>query len=139
MIHRIEESPDVELERPTWIVMIPADASSEYLQTPHCGMRALSVTTGVAVVDERPFEDGQQDAVYCVVHKTVAHRRLVDHAMLGVVDVELVVRTMTIRSVGELLVEREDVVFEVTLECHDVLTVALAATELMPGADEIPY
>lgn len=74
-----------------------------------------------------------------MVHETIAYRRFVDVAGLGVGDFEGVIGAVLVRPLFQLAMESEDVVHETVLEFLDIALVRLAALELFPRGEEIFY
>ena len=71
-------------------------------------------------------EERVEDAIEGAVEEPVAHARLVDVARFRVAYLE-VLWAVTVRPVGELAVEREDIAHKGSAEFLDVALGALAA------------
>ncbi len=89
-------------------------------------------TTGVTVVDEGTLENGLKDTDDGMVHKTVPHRRFVDHAMLWIENVKPMIRAVAITAAHKIVVKFKHMIFEVPLEFLNVPPIAFASAELAP-------
>ena len=95
-------------------------------------MRAFPDSARVAVVNEARFEERFHHGHHGLVHKPVTHARLVYEALFRIMVRKRLVRPVDVPACEQILVEREDVVFQVPLEYYDILLSALPSAEFYP-------
>lgn len=100
-------------------------------------MGALPDSAGVAIKDERSVKHRIQYAVYSVMHQPVTDGRLVDDPMLGVKNVETVIGTVTVLPIDQLVVERKNIVLQMSLKLLHVLPPSLATAKFPPSRKKI--
>lgn len=89
------------------------------------------------MVNEGLIEHLVQFIEYHMVRQAVPHRRLADDPVLGIVDMELVIRLMLVPFRYQVFMQAEDVVLEVSLEFHDILPARLVLAEFLPAGKQI--
>ena len=85
--------------------------------------------------DERGLEERCNGSSDRVMHDTVTDRSLVDAALLRIADGEGHVGPVSVRPVGQVGGEMEDVLLKSRLELLHVFTVLLPVAELIPGRE----
>lgn len=110
VVHRIEELLDVELESPARPRVVLTYLAGKRLKPVDRGVCPLPDSAGVTVEDKRTVKEWIQHQVHGMVHESVTDCCFMNYAVLGVEDVEPVIRIMTISTFNKLAVERKDVV-----------------------------
>ncbi len=114
-----------------------ATAAGELDEALEGAVGAVAGAVGVAIGDEAALDGGHDDVAEGMVDNAVPVGGSGDEARLGVEDAEGAVAT---RSVGvglELLLEAEEVAFEVVVKVEDVAAKAFAALGLVGGFKEV--
>ena len=83
-------------------------------------------------MDELPIKIRVKDSADCVVHEPVAHAGFVDIARLRVIDLERVVRSVTICSFIKFPMQVKNIIHKAQRELGHVLALFLFAQELFP-------
>ena len=100
-------------------------------------MGAIANAVGVGVVDEDTLEDGGDDGAEGVVDDSIAVGCGGNHAGFGGLDLEGGVGTGAVGLGVELVLEFDELGFEVVVEGEDVGAKAFAALGFVGGVEEI--
>ena len=119
MIDRRKELAQVALQN-------AAVATGESLAVVQRRMGAFAHPVGVGILNERLLKDRLNNAHQCVMDHPVAEGSGRDQAMLGVADMEGIVRTMVVALGLQFLLQAEEIFLQIELESGHVWLPPLA-------------
>ena len=107
----------------------------ELLAAVHRGMGAFAFAAGVAVEDEGSLEDGLEDAGQSVMDDTIAERSGADLAWLSLVDRERAIWAWAVGHGRQLVLEPQQLGFQVEEEPSRAGLEPFAAAGLLGGTE----
>ncbi len=137
MINRGKEFADIALEYPDRALVILAHLVRESAKAVHCAVRAFILATKIRISDERAVEKWIELAVYRMMEQAIAHESFVYVTRFWVVNFEMLIRAVLIRTTRQLVVERSDVFNKVILKLLHIFFVSLTATKLLPCFEQV--
>lgn len=107
VINGCEELVNVTFEGKALPPVIVADLPQHTFERDHGLVRPLIFPAGEGVGNERRLEDGVEHGKDGMMHNAVAHRCLVDAALLGIADGECAVGSVLVRLSAQLPMQQE--------------------------------
>ena len=130
VVHGLEVSADVAHQH-------VAEAPRELLHAPHGCVGALAPPTREGIADQAALEDWVQNGADCVMHHAVPEVRGTNLASLGLSNDKGAVRTHPVAAGLQLLLQSQQVRFQMEDEAGDRDAVPLPAPRPMGGGQEI--
>ena len=137
VINAVKKSFDITLQNETRSRVISRSASRHAFKCSDTAMRAISNTARKRGPDERLFKNRVNDGKYGVVEYAITHGRLVDMALFRVGYVKSRVRTVLVRFIFQLAMERENVFLQPPFEVRHVGLVSFVALERVPRRKQV--
>ncbi len=128
MVDGLEEFANITLQDETRFFRF-IHLVQKYLEPIDRAVSALALLTRKRIGNEPRLKNWRERFKNHVMHHAITHHCFVDYAWLWVVDPEFVVRAVLIRSVYEVIVEREEVVAQAIFKFLHVALFALADFE----------
>lgn len=69
--------------------------------------------------------------------QTISNRRFMNNAMFGIKNMEAMIRIMAIQATHQIIMQRINIVLQMTFKFLNVPASALPATEFMPGRKKV--
>lgn len=135
----VKKSPNVALEHPDVPAIIRAGLSEEPCHPLTTCVRSLPHARGVGVEDERTLEHRLDHLYDGLVDNPIPHARLVDPTPFRIVDNELFIRAVHVRSAPQLCMQREEMILDVQGELCDLVLRHLPNSKPLPRTNEILY
>ncbi len=139
LIHRGEEFANIAFQHPHRAMMVLGDPARHVSEPIERLVDALANPTRKRVGNEGGVETGRKDAIKRAMHHSIAHRRLVDLACLGIVDGKRNIGRMPICLRPKAFMQLEEIVHQISCKRLHIRPRPFTLHKLLPGLQQVLY
>jgi len=137
MTYRGKEFFDIAFECVNCLCIIFSFLPQKCLQTTHCHVRSFSNATRITVMNQPFFKKRFDDIHNRLVNHSIFHTRLMNQSLFRIINRKRFVWAVNVGSGNKLFPQRKQMVFQISLIQHDILSFPFAFTKTFPCKKEI--
>ena len=137
MVYAVKKFSYVALEHKTIACSVPCDHTCSPFQNINTLVCAESNATRERCGDKSFLKNRIDDREDSVVQNPISDIRFMNMTLLGIADIKTVITPVSIRPVLQAAMKLKNILFEISLELHDVSLVTFVPFKALPRLEEI--